>query len=180
MKTHRVLTVVDRSLPGDQTEVDDFFRRFGGAADFVEIAQPLSDTATPETIREEIRDVAVTLVLNGRHTHARRDVDVLLAASLLPSGDGASNGLLGCTLDRSAQKFDLPDRLMANVKSGYARFYRLPLTEDELAAWIDDAATARVDRADLAVVPVGVLAVDRAPTPTWSPFVDDDGRPRPR
>jgi hypothetical protein len=177
---HKVFVICDNEFPGDQDELADFFVRCGDAAEFVRREGPIADDATPEQLRSDlIGDATVTLVLNGREIHARRDADWELHASLLPAADGLPNGLLGCTIDRNAQKFDMPTRLRANVDSGYARFYRLPLSVAELQQWLDAAADRR-SQTDLVVNDAERLQDDLAATPTWSPFLGDDGRARPR
>jgi hypothetical protein len=175
----QVYVVFDPDFPGDQDEIASFFDRFGTAATFVVRDQPVPEDPA-DARRELLGTTTVTLVLNGRVLHASAAADRELYASLLPGADGRPNGLLGVTIDRSAQKFDLPRRLHANVDSGYARFYRLPLSVPELQAWLDDAEAGRTARADQVVNDEALLAADLVPTPTWSPFLTDDGRPRAR
>lgn len=177
----RVHVIVDRGLEGDRAEVEEFIERFGSAAELMIDDQPVDRSARVDEVRaSHVKDALVTLVLNGRVTHASADVDRKLLAALTPAPDGWPNGLLGCTLDRSAQKFDLPPRLSRNVESGYARFYRLPLDVAELTRWLTDASRARTERRDLVEPGAEPMMDNREPAPTWSPFVADDGRPRQR
>jgi hypothetical protein len=99
-------------------------------------------------------------------------VDRELHASLLPGPHGLPNGLLVVNLHRLAQHVDLPPRAEANVASGYARFYRLPLSVDELQSWFADALDARVARAHAVDDSAPVLDTDGPCTPTYSPFTD--------
>ena len=109
-------------------------------------------------------------MLIGTCTHARWTVDWEVEASLEPSSDGLPSALVAVNLDRLAQKVDLPPRVEANVDSGYAPFYRLPLSAREFEGWIDRAAEARPHTRDLVVNVAPRLAVDLPCRPTFAPW----------
>jgi hypothetical protein len=161
MTRHRVHVVYDREHPDDLAELDEFFRRFGDAADYVTRDGALSSDLDPAGIRARwFPDAVVTLVLNGTCTLAKRDVDWELQAALEPGDDGLPNGLLAVTIDLSAQKYETPRRVEENIASGYARLYRYPLSAAELGSWFDDALDARTHRRHLLVNPPGRLDAD--------------------
>jgi len=177
MAKHRVFVLLDPDFEDDQEEIEEFFNRFGDAADFVRVpGDHFADDATNADIRAAMDGATITLVLNGRCTHSKRDVDWGVRASLEPDETGLPNGLLVCLIDRSAQKFDLGPALKANVDSGYARFYRLPLSVEELSGWLDDAAAARKERTDQVDRSGERLTGDAECSPTWSPFLDQPRR----
>jgi hypothetical protein len=113
----------------------------------------------------------VTLLLVGTCTHARSAIDRELHASLEPADDGLPNGVVIISLDRNVQKFDLSDRARANVESGYARHYRLPLSVGELQRWIVRANDARSTKHDTVRNDLPPLPADQECTPTFSPFI---------
>ena len=107
-----------------------------------------------QRVRDEfIGDSTVTLVLLGRCTHSRRYVDWEIKATLQQGEVYPPNGLLAVNLPSIGKAgVHLPPRLLDNHKTahpGYARYYATPGTASELAAWIEDAFTARTERAHL-------------------------------
>ena len=93
-----------------------------------------------------------------------------IQASLEPAEDGLPNGLLAVTLDRNVVLFDLPPRMTELVESGYARFYRLPLTVEELQGWFDVALEARSAKAAKLTNRPRRLSEDAECKPTFSPW----------
>lgn len=150
---------------GDQKYVNDFVRDFGdvfipktvgvkdGDFDF--------DSSSPEYIMRKIReqkleDSTVTIVLIGNCTHSRRYIDWEIKASL-QQGQSLPNGLIAINLPYLGNKgANLPPRFSENLLRdnngkdiGYARYYTYPSSKASLHEWIEDAYTARTDRANL-------------------------------
>lgn len=148
---------------GDETEVREFINEFdwhrntfttrgigeGMPGDIID-----SDNTTyiMQRIREKyLQDSSVTIVLIGYCTWARRYVDWEIQASLRRGEKVTPNGLLGIVLPSVNYEPKAPDRLWLNLGStnsnvGYARWYRYPQNEHELASWIEDAYMARTTR----------------------------------
>ncbi|GIX40490.1 MAG: hypothetical protein KatS3mg129_0223 [Leptospiraceae bacterium] len=54
--------------------------------------------------------------------------------------------------DHGKDKFNpdiVPPRLVANIRSGYAKFYDWTEDERKIKKWIEEAFKARIDKADL-------------------------------
>jgi hypothetical protein len=99
-----------------------------------------------------IRTVLVVLV--GKDTWGRKHIDWEISAALTKKTDGYS-GLMGLCLPthpafRTIQyKTEIvPQRLVDNIKTGYARFYDWSETEGDIRSWIKDAFQARITRAE--------------------------------
>jgi hypothetical protein len=141
----------------DQQAVDAFIATFDDKHDVLitrGIAMPddVIDSEDPDYVMRRIRtlylkDSTVTVVLVGACTWARKYVDWEVQASLRQPKDGLPNGLLAVLLDKKATEGRLPDRVKANVESGYARFAPYPKSAAVLWSWIDDAFDARTARA---------------------------------
>jgi hypothetical protein len=142
-----VHVVADRE--SDPELFDEFFERFGTLDGLRRPVGAVGPAMSPEQIRaERIGPATVTLVLLGTCTWSKQAVDLELEAALTPAADGLPNGLMACTIDRNAERSKMPDRLKLNVKSGYARLYRLPRSVDELRGWVEAAAAGRGERSD--------------------------------
>jgi hypothetical protein len=107
-----------------------------------------------DRIREKyLQDSTVTIVLVGKCTWARRYVDWEVYSSLRNDSKNRRSGLLAITLKSTANYVGkrLPDRVDDNVSntSLYARWKKYPTSDDDLAAWIEDAYNARTTRAHL-------------------------------
>ena len=110
----------------------------------------------PEYVMRRIRadyigDSTITIVLVGGCTHSRRYIDWEIKASLRQAQDSLPNGLIGIQMPSSGSNFHAPQRLAANWSKDdsdcYARCYRYPQSKEELRGWIEDAYSARVQRA---------------------------------
>jgi hypothetical protein len=118
-------------------------------------------------IREAyLKDALITAVLLGRCTWTRRSVDWELLASLEHRGEGLPNGLLGILLP-SYEAGDFPDRLNMNLRvdeagAFYANVIPYPNSQEALTYALDDAFTARTERAHLILNPAHMFNEDRA------------------
>ena len=145
-----------------QAETDWFVHSFGD----VFIAKAVGtfrddnriDSSNPEYTMSVIRadyigDSTVTIVLVGCCTHSRRYVDWEIKGSLMQGKDRLPNGLIAIQMPSSGAAAYLPERFAANWKRDdancYARYYRYPISKDELRSWIEDAFAARTSRAQL-------------------------------
>ncbi len=142
----------------DQEEVDKFIETFdhdrdvfiaravGSDQTMDELIESDDDDYVMRRIREEhIRDSTVTLVFVGKNTWTRKFVDWELAASLHQGPKaGLPNGVLAI-LSPELSEAILPDRLVDNWESGYAKSYSYPKNRTQLAKWIDQAFEARED-----------------------------------
>ena len=143
----------------DQTAVDDFCEKFEGA--FIRRGQAMTDdiidSEDTDYVMSRIRqlylqDSTVTIVLIGRCTWARRFVDWEIQSSLRQSrNDPPPNGLVAIQLWDSYTK--LPDRVKLNRDSGYAKFYKYPKSTASLSNIVDEAFSARTEKANLIVNP---------------------------
>lgn len=97
-------------------------------------------------IREDyLSDSTVTLIFIGKDTWSRKFVDWELAASLHQGPvAGKPNGVVAI-LSPELTEAILPDRLVDNLQSGYARFYPYPKNQAQLTKWIEEAYQARED-----------------------------------
>ena len=142
----------------DQEEVDKFIETFdhdrdvfiaravGSDQTMDELIQSDDDDYVVRRIREEhIRDSTVTLVFVGKNTWTRKFVDWELAASLHQGPKaGLPNGVVAI-LSPELSEAILPDRLVDNWESGYAKLYPYPKNRTQFAKWIDQAFDARED-----------------------------------
>lgn len=149
---------------GDQDEVNTFVREFSD----VFIAKTVGvkdgdfdfDSNDPQYIMRKIRetklsDSTVTIVLIGSCTHSRRYVDWEVKASL-QQGSSLPNGLIAINLPYMGEISALPERVSNNILRngqnediGYARYYVYPDSKQTLYNWIEDAHSARTNRANL-------------------------------
>ena len=149
----------------DRREVDDFIDRwavreglFIPKALGVSDNDDLIDSGNPDYVMSQIRsrylgDSTVTIVLAGTCTHSRRYVDWELKASLRQGENYIPNGVMGIILPSHGNSALLPPRLEENWTSGhrdcYARYWVAPTTPEQLDGWIEDAYSARTQRAHL-------------------------------
>ncbi len=116
------------------------------------------NSSNPDYVMQRIRsdfigDSTVTMVLIGSCTHSRRYVDWEIKATLRQGLTEPPNGLLAVMLPKlKGAPAHLPPRFADNwQQSGacYARYYRTPQSPSELFWWIEDAFSARTERAHL-------------------------------
>lgn len=166
----------------DQTQVDQFIKKFSDQADIfitrglgIEMNDDVIESTDVDYIMQQIReryikDSTVTIVLIGSDTWSRRYVDWEIQSSLRYQENGAStdplpNGLLGIRL---GEGYRLPPRLKDNLGQGgqgqsYVKIYDYPESASELAGWIDEAFNSRVDRRHLIVNPRGGFRYNKQP-----------------
>ncbi len=88
--------------------------------------------------RERIQGTSVTVILVGRQTGGRKFVDWEIMDTL-----DRRHGLVGILVPGvSEQQAWLPDRLLDNIRSGYAKYYRYPTSASEVYRIIDEAYQA--------------------------------------
>jgi len=148
----------------DRNEVDKFIELWADYHDiFISKALGVSDnddfidSTNPEYVMSQIRDKylqdsTVTIVLIGSCTHSRRYVDWEIKASLRQAKNDVTNGLIGILIPSQGNRAHLPPRFKDNwnkENNCYARYYSAPKSDDELRRWIEDAYTARINRAQL-------------------------------
>lgn len=99
------------------------------------------DSANPEYVNRVIREdyivgSSITIVLCGAETWKRRYVDWEICSTL-----HHEHALLGICLPSARRTFDnkiiVPDRLHANIQSGYAHWISWPVNGDVLKAAIE-------------------------------------------
>lgn len=145
----------------DRNEVDGFINNFRdvfvpkvlGANDNDEFIKSTDTDYVMRCIREKyLGDSTVTLVLLGSCTHSRRYVDWEIKSSL-QQGRELPNGLMTIVLPSQYNNAHLPRRLEANWNQDhnncYARYWSYPSSAEQLRRWIEDAHSARVNRARL-------------------------------
>ena len=145
---------------GDQEDVNTFVRNYSDV--FIAKTAGVKDgdfdvnSNDPSYIMRKIRetkleDSTVTIVLIGSCTHSRRYVDWEIKASL-QQGKDLPNGLIGINLayinNQSLAPYRLDDNLVTG-DNGYARYYVYPSSTGDLRGWIEDAYSARSERAYL-------------------------------
>ncbi|MDZ7751425.1 MAG: TIR domain-containing protein [Gammaproteobacteria bacterium] len=132
----------------DKPVVDRFIQTFG--ANFIRRGMEMTDdiigSNDTDYVMRRIRqlyleDSTVTLVLIGQCTCARRYVDWEVQASLRQPADGFPNGLVAIQLAESFRS--LPERVQANVDSGYAKFYKYPSSQSGFNGIVEEAFDAR-------------------------------------
>jgi hypothetical protein len=143
----------------DEYAVQAFVNRFDNVQDtFIRRAilmpEDIVNSSDDDYVIAQIRnrfigDSTVTLVMIGQCTWSRKFVDWEVQASLRQPADGLPNGLLAILLDPNAELGILPQRVKLNHESGYARFYPYPDGAATLSGWIEDAYSARTNRAKL-------------------------------
>lgn len=149
---------------GDQDEVNKFINDFSDV--FIAKAVGVKDgdfdidSNNPQYIMRKIRetklaDSTVTIVLIGSCTHSRRYVDWEVKASL-HRGDTLPNGLIAINLPYMGKQWAPPSRVSDNLcrdsnekNIGYARYYIYPDSKEKLYNWIEEAYSARTNRANL-------------------------------
>jgi len=135
---------------GEQHVIDEFIRKFGEHWEFFsdssrsdatdrEDAEELS-----QACREAIEGTSVTIVMIGRQTGCRNFVDWELWHTLQKQ-----HGLLAI----SRPDFDdslgcLPNRLVENGKSGYAKWYPYPSSDYVVRFFIEEACDADKNKID--------------------------------
>ena len=102
-----------------------------------------------------ISDTSIIVVLVGPKTYCRKHVDWEISAALMKKAGGYS-GLLELCLpnhpDHGKNKFDptiVPQRLVDNCETKYAKFYDWTEDESEIKERIEDAFNARMEKSDL-------------------------------
>ena len=149
---------------GDNNEVDAFIKIFAnqenvftpfvlGANDNDDFINSTDTDYVMTQIRKKyLLDTTVTIVLIGSCTHSRRYIDWEIKSSLR-QGDYTPNGLIGILLPSQGSSGHLPPRFRDNWESGetncYARYRSYPTSAAELGLWIEDAFSARTQRAQL-------------------------------
>jgi hypothetical protein len=135
---------------GEQHFIDDLIRKFGEHLEFftdssrsdatdAEGAEDLS-----QACREAIEATSVTIVVIGRQTGCRKFVDWELWYTLQKK-----HGLLAISRpDLDDSSICLPERLVDNGKSGYAKWYPYPGIEHVLRLRIEEACDADKNRID--------------------------------
>ena len=163
----------------DQEEVDKFIETFdhdrnvfmaravGSDQTMDELIESDDDDYVMRRIREEhIGDSTVTLVFVGKNTWSRKFVDWELAASLRQGPKvGLPNGVLAI-LSPELSEAMLPDRLVDNSETGYAKFHPYPKNRTQLAKWIDQAFEAREDQSKRDSIKNGRRKLRRNLSPT--------------
>jgi hypothetical protein len=99
-----------------------------------------------EVRRRYVWEAALTIVLTGSCTWARRYVDWEIAAALRDDDDiGQRTGLLGIRLPGlpASRPAIVPERFADNVDAGYATFRPYPASSEELRAWVESALVDR-------------------------------------
>ena len=111
-----------------------------------ELIESKNDDYVMRQIREDhLSDSTVTLLFIGKDTWSRKFVDWELAASLHQGPvAGKPNGVVAI-LSPELTDAILPDRLVDNLQTGYAKFYPYPKNRAQLAKWIEEAYQARED-----------------------------------
>ena len=142
----------------DQDEVDRFIETFdhdrdvfiaravGSDQTINELIDSDNDDYVMRRIREKyLGDSTVTVVFIGKETWTRKFVDWELASSLRQGEkSGLPNGVIAI-LSPELTEAILPDRLVDNLETGYAKFYPYPKNRAQLSKWIADAFEARED-----------------------------------
>jgi MTH538 TIR-like domain (DUF1863) len=147
----------------DSNEVVTFINNFGAVfipkVLGVTVSDPFVNSTNTDYIMEQIReeyltDSTVTIVLVGRCTWSRKFIDWEIYSSLRNDRLNRRNGLLAIKLSSLVDDPILPARLDDNIirdasnnELGYARYYVYPVLRATLQAWIEDAYTARSNRA---------------------------------
>jgi hypothetical protein len=96
--------------------------------------------------RKYVWEAALTIVLTGSCTWARRYVDWEIAAALRDDAEiGERTGLLGIRLPGlpASRPAIVPERFADNVDAGYATFRPYPASSEELRAWVESALVDR-------------------------------------
>lgn len=143
----------------DKKAVDDFCETFSGTfiRRGITMEDDIIDSDNTDYVMQRIRelylqDSTVTIVLIGKCTWARKFVDWEVQSSLRQSKNAPSpNGLVAIQLWESYKT--LPDRVLSNVNSEYASFYKYPANGGILSNIIDSAFNARTNKADSIVNP---------------------------
>ncbi len=135
----------------DKQAVENFCKKFSGS--FIhrgitmqgDIINSNDTNYVMQRIRQlYLQDSTVTIVLIGKCTWARKFVDWEIQASLRKPANGYPNGLVAIQLWQSYNS--LPNRMLLNVSSGYAKFYKYPSSSIVLTNIIDEAFNARFNK----------------------------------
>ena len=143
--------------PADRASAERFVERFRDV--FIARVQGVRDedgleadgNTDPGALLHQIRRryvwrAALTIVLTGSCTWARRYVDWELAAALRDDDEiGPRTGLLGIRLQgpQTSRPVIVPERFADNVDTGYATFRPYPASSEELRAWVEAALVDR-------------------------------------
>ena len=101
---------------------------------------------TMRVIRENyLTDSTVTIVMIGKETYKRKYVDWEIASTLRNDQNNKRSGLVGIFLPGCNQfNTPIPDRLLDNLKSGYAKLYNYPTNSYQLSQIIEEAFNNRI------------------------------------
>jgi hypothetical protein len=125
---------------------------------FGDIQTELSTEYIKRLIREgHISSASVVIVLVGPKTYCRKHVDWEIAAGLTKTiGGSGFSGLLGLCLPNHSSygkpEYDtsvVPNRLVDNLLSGFAKLYDWTDNEGLLVSWVEEAFNRRDSHADL-------------------------------
>jgi len=135
---------------GEQSVVDSFIKTF---SDGYEVFTDMSlDRASEsdnvdylnQVCRDAIDGTSVTIVMIGKQTGCRKCVDWEIRYTL-----NCKHGLVAISRPGLADAEScLPDRLVDNRKSGYAKWYTYPTSAEALKAIIDEAYIADTNKID--------------------------------
>jgi len=155
----------------DQKGVENFIRNFSDKHEVfrskvVGIDQDLVNSNDPAYIMRKIRELhlansTVTIVMIGRCTWSRKYVDWEIASTLRNDPVNKRSGLIGIQLPNTPDSVRLPQRLEANVNSGYAKYYRYPRYTSQLDFIIEDAFNARTSRGECVINKLDLFANNR-------------------
>jgi len=135
---------------GEQAAVDAFIRTFSdGYEVFTDRSlERASDSDNTEYLNQVCRDAidgtSVTIVLIGKETGCRKFVDWEIRYTL-----HCKHGLVAISRPGLADADAcLPDRLVDNRKTGYAKWYSYPTSAADLKSMIDEAYFADSSKID--------------------------------
>ena len=93
----------------DQSDADDFRRKFGDSLENLDIGYLSDDTIKDNYIRPKIRQSSVTIVLIGKDTGGRWWVDWEIYYSMLKTVGNERNGVLGILFPN--KEHNIPNRI---------------------------------------------------------------------
>jgi len=151
--------------------VENFIRNFSDKHEVfrskaVGIDQDLVSSTDPAYIMRKIRerhlaDSTVTIVIIGRCTWSRKYVDWEIASTLRNDPVNKRSGLVGILLLNTPDSVQLPQRLEANMESGYAKCYHYPRNASQLDRMIEHAFKTRTSRGDDVINNLGLFVNNR-------------------